>query len=104
MREKERESMGGTQLESTLNPNARCQSIRMPIFWQNNAIILYVYNEIQQLEIISASCSVYIVNSKTCTKTGEDFKKPNFIVVYNRFMKCMDTADQCISNKAYFEF
>jgi hypothetical protein len=37
-------------------------------------------------------------------KTGEDFKKPNFIVVYNRFMKCMDTTAQYIYNKAYFEF
>jgi len=48
--------------------------------------------------------AAYTVNSATCTKTGEDFKKPNFIVVYNRFMKCMHTADQCIYNKAHFEF
>jgi len=47
---------------------------------------------------------VYTVNSETCMKTGEDFKKSNFIVVYNRIMKCMDTADQHIYNKAYFEF
>jgi hypothetical protein len=44
------------------------------------------------------------VNSNTQMEreTGEDFKKPNFIVVYKRFMKCMDTVEQCISYKAYF--
>jgi hypothetical protein len=39
-RKRETESMGGTLLKSTKNPNACCQSIRMPILWQNNAIIL----------------------------------------------------------------
>jgi hypothetical protein len=38
-RKREIENMGGTQLESTKNPNACCQGIRMPIFWQI-AIIL----------------------------------------------------------------
>jgi len=47
---------------------------------------------------------VYTVNSEAYMKTGEDFKKPNFIVVQNRFMKCVDTADQYLYNKAYFEF
>jgi len=80
-------------LEGEVKRSKRGQSA----FWRKGDVMVQVWKDTRLVRMISTIHDAKIVNTgRKDRKTNVEMKKPYAVVQYNKFMKGIERADQCL--------